>query len=543
MEHSLATEDDDVILFVKDPQRAVKDYLERHGNGGVTRVLGIEKLRKRYGTHEGRRELLHQYDRFLVDARVAPMMQRLLGKSFVEGKHMPLTVDMHHNVTASIERTLHSTAFCPRRGTCCSIVVGRSNFTTEQIVENVHAVLEKVVPRFEGGWKNIQTVNMKTGKSPALPVYIALPDVIVQKTPTKKRKISVQPENVGANQVDIKADEMDVDTPKKEKDEDAKSPEKAEEDCKDNVEKKAEKKLKVKGANRKKTPTKASLQKIVQSENVGADQVDVKADEMDVDADTPKEKKDEDVKSPNKAEEDCKDKVEKKAEKKFKVKGANRKKTPTKAALQNRNAVDSKKKSEAESALHVEKEVGTGQDETKEQENTEIDTANTVDEIKEKSSDKKLLKKSKGKASKTQNVDAKDSKENETSTPEKPVLLSDEKKTKKETSESKNAAASGVRKGRSKNNNKGGTESTNQVPITQSDEGTTIRSVLKEPNKKKTGETRTMRRRSVTFADVENTVEKEDSPKMKKVKSRLEKKTGKGRTLGTKKVKKSSRKV
>lgn len=80
LEHSLATEDDDVILFVNDPQHTLKDYLKRHENGDGPLVNDIEKLRKRYKTDEDRSELLHQYGIFLDFARIAPMMQRLLGK-------------------------------------------------------------------------------------------------------------------------------------------------------------------------------------------------------------------------------------------------------------------------------------------------------------------------------------------------------------------------------------------------------------------------------------------------------------------------------
>lgn len=155
----------------------MKDYLARHGNGGVTRILGVEKLRKRYGTHEGRRELLRQYDRFLVDARVAPMMLRLLGKAFVTGKHMPMSVDVKHDIPAAIRRALDSTAFCPRRGTCCTIRVARADFPVEHVVENVNAVLDYIIPKQPRGWRTIQSLHIKTTRSPALPIYVALPEM------------------------------------------------------------------------------------------------------------------------------------------------------------------------------------------------------------------------------------------------------------------------------------------------------------------------------------------------------------------------------
>lgn len=185
LKHSLAKDDDQVILFVKDPQRAVKDYFEQHGHGGVTRILGVEKLRKRYGTFEARRELMGMYDRFLVDKRVAPMMPRLLGKAFIDSKKMPLVVDLSHDATAAVRRALASTKYTPRRGTSCAIQFGTQSLTTEQLAENLETVMRGLLEKFSRGVdhglrgrETIQSVSIKTDLSPALPLYVTLPSVI-----------------------------------------------------------------------------------------------------------------------------------------------------------------------------------------------------------------------------------------------------------------------------------------------------------------------------------------------------------------------------
>ncbi|KAI0567334.1 Ribosomal protein L1p/L10e [Gracilaria domingensis] len=176
LKHSLWKEGQtEVCLIVKDPQRLVKDYLAQHGNGGVTRVLGVEKIRKRYGTHEGRREFSTMYDVFLVDNRVAPMMPNLLGNAFLQAKLMPLAVDMRKDVVASIQRTLKSTPFSPRQGTCTSLKVGRLDCSAEQLVENILMAVDGIARRCEGGWKNIQSLSLKTCRSPAVQIYLSLP--------------------------------------------------------------------------------------------------------------------------------------------------------------------------------------------------------------------------------------------------------------------------------------------------------------------------------------------------------------------------------
>lgn len=172
--------DDEVCFFVKDPQSLVKDYLEDHGNGAVTKVLGVDELRKEYGTHESRRELLGMYDLFLVDNRVAPMMPGLLGNAFLKAKKMPLMVDMRKDIVHSIKRAIASTAFTLRQGTSSSLRIGNADFSSEQLIENVMAAIDGVTKRMKGGWDDIQSLSIKTNTSPALPIYLALPTATKQ---------------------------------------------------------------------------------------------------------------------------------------------------------------------------------------------------------------------------------------------------------------------------------------------------------------------------------------------------------------------------
>lgn len=162
-------------MFVKDPQRAVKDYLAEHGSGGVTRVMGLSKLKKRYGTHESRRELLRSYDLFLVDDRIVPSMPKLLGNHFIRAKKMPLTVRMNRAIPGAIERAISSTSFACQEGTCTAVHIGKTAFTEQQIVENAHMALEGVSNALPRGWNDIQSVHIKTHSSMALPIYVALP--------------------------------------------------------------------------------------------------------------------------------------------------------------------------------------------------------------------------------------------------------------------------------------------------------------------------------------------------------------------------------
>lgn len=172
MKHSLYNAGEaEVCFFVKDPQRLMKDHLDANGHGGVTRVMGVDKLRKRYSTYEGRNELADEYDLFLVDNRVAPMMPTLLGKVFMNKKKMPLAVDVRRDVVSSIQKMMSGTSLLLRQGSCLNVRIGRMGFEVDELVENVEIAMQAVVKKIDGGWLGVQAVSVKSDKSPALPIY------------------------------------------------------------------------------------------------------------------------------------------------------------------------------------------------------------------------------------------------------------------------------------------------------------------------------------------------------------------------------------
>lgn len=163
----------EVCLIVKDPQRAVKDYFAAAGDsGGVTRVMGLEKLRKRYRTYEAKRELLAQYDLFLADDRVELLLPKLLGGAFFRSKKTPVSVRLSRNVVKEAKRALHSTALhFSGGGSCLAVKAGHTGMTPAALAQNVVDVLRGVAAKAPRGWTNVLSVHVKTPDSVALPVY------------------------------------------------------------------------------------------------------------------------------------------------------------------------------------------------------------------------------------------------------------------------------------------------------------------------------------------------------------------------------------
>eukprot|EP00955_Chlamydomonas_euryale_P074817 362143-Chlamydomonas_euryale.AAC.6 len=82
-----ALEGAEVCLFVKDHKgeghKQGKELVAKfEKNGGVTKVIGLSKLKTKYESYEAKRQLCKMYDLFLADDRILPSLPKLIGKSF-----------------------------------------------------------------------------------------------------------------------------------------------------------------------------------------------------------------------------------------------------------------------------------------------------------------------------------------------------------------------------------------------------------------------------------------------------------------------------
>lgn len=67
-------------LIIKEPYKQFKELLELNPIESLKKVIGLDKLRKRYSTYKLKRDLCSEYDIFLCDERILPFMTKLLGK-------------------------------------------------------------------------------------------------------------------------------------------------------------------------------------------------------------------------------------------------------------------------------------------------------------------------------------------------------------------------------------------------------------------------------------------------------------------------------
>ena len=167
-----------MCLIVKDLKgeghKAAKAKVRAEQVAGVTKVVGVSKLKTKFESHEAKRQLCNSYDLFMADERVLPTLPKLLGKSFFKKKKQPVPVKLSGKDWAGqITKALEATYLFLTGGTSLSMRVARSTQTEGECVENVMAALAGAVEKLPGKWGGVKALYLKAAESVALPVYQA----------------------------------------------------------------------------------------------------------------------------------------------------------------------------------------------------------------------------------------------------------------------------------------------------------------------------------------------------------------------------------
>ncbi|KAI9718616.1 MAG: hypothetical protein M1812_004067 [Candelaria pacifica] len=200
--HSLnASAECSICLITADPQRAFKDTIAHASfptplSTRITRIIGLNELKKQYKSYESRRQLLNEHDIFLADDRIVTQLPHVLGKIFYKGgakRPVPVSIaapkknrdsgkakENGRSVASptqmgnEIERTLAMGLVQLSPSASTSIRVGKSGWPAEKLAENIEATVQGLVDKFvTKGWRNIKAVHIKGPNTMALPIWLA----------------------------------------------------------------------------------------------------------------------------------------------------------------------------------------------------------------------------------------------------------------------------------------------------------------------------------------------------------------------------------
>lgn len=173
--HPMYGEHSEVCLIVKDPHQKIKEALKENPIPGVTKVIGVDKLRRNYKTHEAKKALADSFDLFLCDSRVIEMIHAALGQIFYDQKKKaPIPVKIRPNVMeANIKGAMQGTALRRPAGPSVAVKIGFAAMKEEQLIANAIAVIKGVKANLLDN--PIRSIFIQANQCPALPVWRRAP--------------------------------------------------------------------------------------------------------------------------------------------------------------------------------------------------------------------------------------------------------------------------------------------------------------------------------------------------------------------------------
>ncbi|CAD6452915.1 951c8ebe-5e63-49da-a55d-8ee5a39f4df0 [Sclerotinia trifoliorum] len=204
--HSLNTSSTtSICLIVADPQRTYKDIVASAAfpaelSKRITKVVGVDKLKKKYKQYEAQRKLFAEHDIFVADDRIITLLPKLLGKNFYKSttkRPIPVSIQAEapksegkriarakgedapksaepKKIAAEIEKAISSALLTLSSSTNSAIRIGYASWDAAKLAENLevvaNTVIEKYVPK---KWRGVRAIHVKGPETMALPLWLA----------------------------------------------------------------------------------------------------------------------------------------------------------------------------------------------------------------------------------------------------------------------------------------------------------------------------------------------------------------------------------
>ena len=146
------------------------DIVSQARNAGVDIIIGPEEIERLGGAPREARKLAGQYDYFLAETAVMPLVGRWLGQRLGPRGKMPQPIPMGQDITPIVERLRNSVKIRSKDRLNMSVKIGNTAMSADAVAENVDAVLKRVLGRLENGELNVRSIYVKTTMGPAVKV-------------------------------------------------------------------------------------------------------------------------------------------------------------------------------------------------------------------------------------------------------------------------------------------------------------------------------------------------------------------------------------
>ncbi len=137
---------------------------------GADLILRKEDLEALAGNKRRQRELARNYDFFLAEAPLMPLIGKILGSILGPRGKMPAPVPLGVDVKDRIERHRRMVMARMRGQPIVQCKVGAEDMLDDQIAENALKVIHTVESKLKRGLKNIKSIYLKMSMGPSVRV-------------------------------------------------------------------------------------------------------------------------------------------------------------------------------------------------------------------------------------------------------------------------------------------------------------------------------------------------------------------------------------
>ncbi len=170
-------------IDMKKPESKIQELIELpHSSGKVSKICVIASgemalkakkvkadlimkrsdLEAMAGDKKKQKQLVNDFDFFIAEASLMPLVGRTLGATLGPKGKMPTPVPPTANIEDQINKHRKTVLVRLRGQPVLQCSVGNEKMSDEEISENVQAVIRRVEGKLKRGIKNIRTVRLKT---------------------------------------------------------------------------------------------------------------------------------------------------------------------------------------------------------------------------------------------------------------------------------------------------------------------------------------------------------------------------------------------
>jgi len=142
----------------------------RAKSAGADRVITADEIKELGGDKRAARKLADEYRFFIAETQFMPVIGKSLGPILGKRGKMPAPLPPTQDVTPQVQRLRNMIRIRSRDRPTFHLTVGNKNMKTNELAENIEAVITKLDQTLKDGRHNLKSVYVKTTMGPAIRV-------------------------------------------------------------------------------------------------------------------------------------------------------------------------------------------------------------------------------------------------------------------------------------------------------------------------------------------------------------------------------------